>query len=426
MNDFNLWPWLATACLCVSGSAHSDVLSDSQLELDIKNFYYDRDYHGEAARQSQRKEWAQGLMLDWRSGWTSGAFALGLDVNAMLGLRLDSSTARSGSGLLPRDSSGHPESDYSAVAPTLKARWAGSDVRLGLLTPQLPLLASNTSRLFPQRYRGLQWTLSGPAGLTGHVLHIDRTRLRDSSGFEPMSLTPQAGSYNSSAEATALDYLGVDWKALPQLTLSLHGERLENLMQRTYAGIKVDTAVGPGNLFAEARYFDANGDGREAAGRVDNRTLSSQIGYRLNGHSVSGGVQRGWGSSAYAYLNGADTYLFGEQLVSTFGNTDEQAWHVRYDYDFAAMGLPGLTFNLRYVKGDDIDLSRLTSNGARAAHARGEEGREWERTLDLNYAVQSGPLKNMYVRWRNGHYQSNFADPADENRLTVGYRLKLW
>lgn len=426
MNLFKLRPWLATASFCVCAVAQADVLSDSELQLDLRNFFYDRDYHGDAARQSRRHEWAQGATLDWRSGWTPGPVAFGLDVTGTLGIKLDSSTAQSGSGLLPRDSDGEPEDAYSTLYPTLKAKWSDNELRLGLLSPQLPLLASNGSRLFPQRFRGLQWTGKGPAGLTGHALHLDRTRLRDSSGFDGLALTPQAGSYDVAASTNGLDYLGIDWKLAPYLTMNLHGERVRQIMQRTYLGARFDTALGPGDWFAELRYFDARGEGREIAGPVDNKTLTTQVGYRWQGHTFSGGVQRGWGETAYAYLNGADTYLFSEQLVSTFGFPSERVVHLRYDYDFATLGIPGLTLNVRYVKGADIDLSSLTSSGARTAFARGEEGREWERTLDLNYVIQDGPFKNVYLRWRNGHYQSNFSDPADENRLTVGYRLKLW
>lgn len=40
-------------------------------------------------------------------------------------------------------------------------------------------------------------------------------------------------------------------------------------------------------------------------------------------------------------------------------------------------------------------------------------GQGWE--------VQSGPLRNVSLRWRNASMRSNFADVADENRLIVGY-----
>lgn len=96
---------------------------------------------------------------------------------------------------------------------------------------------------------------------------------------------------------------------------------------------------------------------------------------------------------------------------------------LRYDYDFAALGWPGLTFNVRYVKGDQVDPQRISSVKGRALSASGGKGEEWERTTDLSYVVQSGTLKNLAMRWRNATMRSNFTGAADENRVIIGYTL---
>ena len=57
------------------------------------------------------------------------------------------------------------------------------------------------------------------------------------------------------------------------------------------------------------------------------------------------------------------------------------------------------------------------------ARARGGEGREWERTTDIAYVVQGGPLKDLAVRWRNATARSNYAEGADENRVIVSYSI---
>ncbi|MCB2765388.1 OprD family outer membrane porin, partial [Listeria monocytogenes] len=77
-----------------------------------------------------------------------------------------------------------------------------------------------------------------------------------------------------------------------------------------------------------------------------------------------------------------------------------------YDCNFAGVGIPGLTFMTRYVKGDNIDL--LTTSG---------EGKEWERDMDIAYGFQSGPLKNLGVKWRNATMRPNYTNDYDENRL---------
>ena len=77
----------------------ADFIKDSNADLDLKNYYFNRDYR-EDAGQSKREEWAQGFILNLKSGFTEGTVGLGVDVVGMLGLKLDSSPDRSGSGLL--------------------------------------------------------------------------------------------------------------------------------------------------------------------------------------------------------------------------------------------------------------------------------------------------------------------------------------
>ena len=80
------------------------------------------------------------------------------------------------------------------------------------------------------------------------------------------------------------------------------------------------------------------------------------------------------------------------------------------------MGVPGLTFMTRYLTGSDIDLGSTRP-----------EGKEWERDTDIGYVVQSGPLKNVGVKWRNATVRStNFGSDLDENRLIVSYTLPIW
>ena len=38
-----------------------------------------------------------------------------------------------------------------------------------------------------------------------------------------------------------------------------------------------------------------------------------------------------------------------------FAYADERSWQVRYDYDFAALGVPGLVASARYITGDNVD-----------------------------------------------------------------------
>lgn len=415
---------LAALC-CAWQSAQAAFVADGKGSLELRNFYFDRDFHGAAASQSRRGEWAQGFLLKWQSGYTEGVVGFGLDAAGMLGVKLDSSPDRSGSGLLPRGSDRRAVDGYGKAVATVKAKLSQTQLQLGGLSPQLPLLASNYSRLFPQWFKGTQLVSKDLDRFTFTLLQVDATKLRDSTDFESLTAMAQQGAYSATVTSDRLYYAGVDYQPAKSLTLSVHTSQLEDLFQRDFAGFKYRAGLGPGEAFTEWRWFNAHDQGRALLGEVDNRTLSTNIGYGLHGHTFSGGYQKASGNTAYAYVGGTDTYLFSEQQVSTFALTNERAWMLRYDYNFAALGIPGLTFNVRYVKGDQVDPQRIASSKGRALAARGGEGEEWERTTDISYVVQSGVFRNLALRWRNATMRSNFADAADENRVIVGYTVEF-
>lgn len=413
------------ALCCTCHNAQAGFIDDASGSLELRNFYFDRDFHGDSATQSRRGEWAQGFMLRLQSGYTDGVVGFGLDAAGMLGLKLDSLPDRSGTGLLPRGSDKRAADDYAKAVATFKARLAQSELKVGGLSPQLALLASNNSRLFPQWFNGAQLVSKDLDRFTFTLLQVDATKLRDSTDYEDLTAMAQQGAYSGTVTSDRLYYGGVDYQPLNNLALSLHTSTLEDLFRRDFAGFKFKTRLGPGDVFTEWRWFNAREQGRALLGEVDNQTLSTNFGYSVQGHTFSGGYQKARGDTAYAYVGGTDTYLFSEQQVSTFALANERAWMLRYDYNFAAVGIPGLTFNVRYVKGDQVDPQRIASVKGRALAAGGGEGREWERTTDVTYVVQSGALRNVSLRWRNASMRSNFADAADENRVILGYTVEF-
>ncbi len=94
---------VSTGVLSLSQPATADFLADSKAGLEARNFYFNRDFRQDSASQSKQEEWAQGFLLRYESGFTEGAVGVGVDAIGMLGLKLDSSADRSGSGLLKRN-----------------------------------------------------------------------------------------------------------------------------------------------------------------------------------------------------------------------------------------------------------------------------------------------------------------------------------
>lgn len=405
---------------CAVPHAFADFISDTQASLELRNFYYNRDFRNDEARQSKRDEWAQGFTFNVQSGYTAGTLGLGIDALGLLGVKLDSSPDRTGSGLLAYDSQRNVKDEYSKLIPTAKARLGRSELRIGGLNPVMPMLSSNNSRLLPQVFRGAMLVSRDLDPLTFSALRINAVKQRNSTDFESLTTF----GYKP-VEADHYTYLALDYKALPELTLSYHMAELEDLYRAQFFGLKLDRALGPGSVISDIRYFAASETGDEGLGEVDNRTLSTLLAYRLSGHTFGAGFQKAWGETSFAFINGADTYLFGESLVSTFTAPNERVWLVRYDFDFAAAGLPGLTLGLKYVKGDEVDPALLSTSQAASLRSLGEDGKEWERVTDITYTVQSGPFKNVSAQWRNSTNRSTYADSANENRLILRYTFKF-
>ena len=51
---------------------------------------------------------------------------------------------------------------------------------------------------------------------------------------------------------------------------------------------------------------------------------------------------------------------------------------------------------------------------------------ESERDLFLAYVIQSGPLKNVGMEWRNINAQFKHGNDYDENRVMTTYTWKFW
>ena len=75
-----------SACTCVLSfgqACASGFVDDSHADLTMRNFYFDRNYVN-ATPQAAAREWAQGFVLNVRSGYTEGPVGFGLDAQGLM------------------------------------------------------------------------------------------------------------------------------------------------------------------------------------------------------------------------------------------------------------------------------------------------------------------------------------------------------
>lgn len=109
---------LAGGVISLSAPASADFIGDSKASLELRNFYFNRDFRQANAPQSKQEEWAQGFLLRYESGFTDGLIGFGVDAIGLVGVKLDSSPDRAGSGLLERhsDTSKGAQGEYGELA----------------------------------------------------------------------------------------------------------------------------------------------------------------------------------------------------------------------------------------------------------------------------------------------------------------------
>ena len=420
----NVKPVLLSAVLALSLPAlvqAGGFIEDSTATLQARNYYFSRDFSDIVGpnKQSKAEEWAQGFILNFKSGYTPGTVGFGLDAIGQLGLKLDSSADRVNTGLLPTRESGKAADDYSRLGAALKVRLSQTELKIGELQPNLPVLTFSDIRLLPPTFQGASIVSQEIDGLTLQAGQLRSTSLRNEAGDDRMlamlgHLPQRAGS------SERFNYGGADYAFNASRTsVGAWYAQLQDIYNQRFVSLKHSEPVGDWVLGANLGFYDSSEDGQQLIGPIDNQALFSLLSARHGGHTFYLGYQAIFGDNAFPRVFANVTPLGNEVPTFEFASADERSWQLRYDYDFSAMGVPGLVAGVRYIQGDNVDAQATNRGGPRY------EGKDFERDLDIGYTVQSGPLKNLGVRLRNVTARSNYRSDIDENRLIFNYSWNL-
>ncbi len=398
------------ATLAIPSMAQAAFIEDTKAGLELRNFYMNSDNRQDGAAKSKSDEWAQGFLLRIESGFTEGPVGFGVDALGLLGVKLDSSPDRTGTGILPVDNDGSAPDDYSQLGLTAKAKISKTILKVGTLEPKNMALARSDSRLLPQTFKGGQIVSNEIEGLTLDAGYIKEVNQRNDSHYDDLTASLNGASLGGGSIDDFI-FAGATYKLMDNLTGAYYYSNLEEAYkQHSFNLIHVLPLGEKQSLKTDLRYARSTDDG---SSNVDNKAFGAMVTYSVSGHSFGLGYQEMNGDTGFAYVGGGtDPYLVNYVMIGAdFAKADEKSWQARYDFNFASIGIPGLSLMTRYVSGDDF--------GA------GGNGKEWERNTDITYVFQEGALKNLGVKWRNGTYRSNTDRDIDQNRLIVSYTIPL-
>jgi hypothetical protein len=424
-------------------------IDDSKLLLSLRNNHFttdvreSRDQIGNAAYSGQNKEWGQGFVLNYLSGYTPGTVGFGVDAIGLLGIKLDgggragkTGVSRTPGQLFPLASDNSAVDDYSRVGLTGKVRYAKSELRVGTLQTKLPILLSNDGRLLPQTYEGYQVTSKDIDNLTlvgGLIEHAVGRASTNDTGLAVSGGTQQSNKFT---------YAGGDWAVTKQLTAQYYYGKLEDYYTQQFGGlVHVLPIADNQSLKTDLRYFRTASEGANSSaagraegyvgngyasttGKIDSKVWSAAFTYSLGANAFMLGHQRLSGGSGFFQVSqnslpneGAGPgsyYLLTDRQVSSFIRAGEHTSFAQYSYDFAGLGVPGLKAGVIYLKGDNI------------AVAKGSTQKEWERDTSLDYTIQDGTFKGLGFAVRHASLRSEAQNNLDQTRLIMNYTVALF
>ncbi|MGO2703930.1 OprD family porin [Pseudomonas helleri] len=402
---------LLSLTLCAPVMAQDQgFFEDSSTDLLLRNYYFNRDFRDPGATKSKVDEWAQGFILKFSSGFTPGVVGFGVDGIAMLGVKLDSSREASGSELLPVRSNGRAADNFSRAGVAAKMRFSATEIKVGELMPDVPVLRYDDGRLLPQTFRGAMLVSKEIEGLAVQAGQYRKVSLRNSSDMQELSTWAAPG-----VTSDRFNYAGADYRFNEQRTLvGVWHSQLKDIYQQSYFNLLHKQPVGDWVLGANLGYFIDKDDGSARIGNVSSRTAYGLFSAATGGHTLYLGLQKVSGDTSWMSVYGSSGRTLGNDMFNgNFSNADERSWQARYDYNFAAMGVPGLLAMVRYGHGDN------------ATTKQGTNGKEWERDTEIGYTVQSGSFKNLSLRVNNSTNRRTFNSDFDQTRVIISYPLSM-
>ena len=408
-------------------------IEGSTVNVLARNFYFNRDDRkGQSSPTGNgySEAWAQGLIGRFESGFTQGTVGFGLDAFAMVGVKLDSGTGRSGGkgsfGVLPVDSSNHPEDNYSKVGGAAKLRVLDTVIKAGDVFPLTPVVAYGDSRVLPESFRGVTAQNTSLEGLSLQGGRLTGMSQPAQSGMDKGFATFYAGPVDS----PWIGYFGGDYQLNKHLGFSLYSSRLKDAWDQYYVGSTASYPLTEDvSLFGDFNYYKAVDEGKKRLGAFDNNIWSARLGVKVGAHSLAVSHQRNNGDDDFDYLRQSDSIFLNNSIqYSDFNSPKERSWMVRYDLDMQAFGIPGLSFMTRYGRGSGADYSNANAVYMRRDGAGNPltDQRRWERDIEARYVVQAGRLKDLSLRLRQATVRSSaFESDLEEVRVIVEYPIAV-
>ena len=422
-------------------------VSDSQLELTLKNYYRKNNADISDSASAYADGWAQSVQLNYESGWFMNWF--GLDASANYSLRLSGNKARTlanvandsqrlNSGLLAVNS-GNDQVSYGSTSYAAKINLMDYGViKYGRMPLDTPLLSSSTEYALPTFFEGFYGELHWE-GLKGYVSLLSKY---NELGASFNTLRTNDGTEYKKA---ALKLYGVEYH-INHFAIRANQADQKDWGKYAYAdAVYTMPMQNMGEMMLGAQYGKNTFQGRrkdivdQSQADYSLPWWGGMLNWKFNdmtaglGHVHIGSKSAGFASGSSGFNSArlpiihhtAQSYSSNEfvgytaGLVNDFAHPGESSTKVDFGYDFSSM-VQGLSVSASYIWGI-INYSSGTDN---------RDVSEYDAAIHYELAA----VKGLSAKLEYGHYEEKWDTNAgvnqktnrDDTRVVVNYTVDLF
>lgn len=387
-------------------------IDDATLNLNLRNFYMNRDYQGDRVRDTA-EAWTQSFIIGAKSGYTPGKIGLGVDILGLYSLKIRGADNQIGTELLPVKDNTIQADDFGRTAVAAKLKASNTELKAGEWSPSLPVLRSDDGRSLPQTFQGWQLTSSEYKNLNLYLGQFFQNSPRNTDNMDDMYI-----NNNSTVSSDQFNFVGADYLFNQKNDqISLWYSQLNDIYQQSY--IRYDKTIPLNDLKLQwgIAYLYGKEQGSAKVGSLDNKAMFSTVSLANKHQKITFAVQQMKGKDSFLRVNGASgSTLANDSFTSSYDNSNERSWQLRYDLNFSQWNLSGLNLMSRYIYGDGIENSQT------------QDGREHGWETEISYSVQTGWLKSLSIKLRHSELRKDWGNTNsfNDNRVILNYTIPLF
>jgi hypothetical protein len=392
-------------------------IADSKLNLLIRSYAEDLHLVG----IDDRRAWVQGVQALFQSGFTEGPVGFGADATLDGAFKFDGGNGARNMVHVARSGEGADQRTWAALGEyVIKAATQGMLVKYGLQTTFFnPFLEPYDIRALPPTFRGVSIVDQPGSAIMFKAGSFDAVMARGST-----FLTSLSTSYGG-VDFKRLNYLGGEWNDSDGSRVALYASQAKDVWNQFYASAAY--GIGdPARLKWTARadlYYTCD-QGRRLQGLINNKSFSVMLTAQQGPSRYVVGYQRIMSEQYFDFAQESSGIVLSNSAAVDFNAPNEQSFQLRYKFDAAAVGVPGMQTNVWAIFGWGAD----GTSGARryAAPSSLLHNLYWKRNQPIGGSEQEYGVKAIYTRQSGRLTGMNIALSWIAHHETVNYPSKIF